>query len=396
MIVDTNPVCAYASTRNQGWLHSGAFYAIHGDIVVAQACRSGYHYIEHFYPDTIHEQTRCYFLFKSQRERQDAIKRCNTANIPAFPVDIRSVQEREPILRGSRFTYPLEVLDRPIDSSQLLQQVAREACTNGARFHKVASLDSIKPTWNTSNEHWQIATDGGLEIECKVIVVACGTYIPAMLGRMISGQVPNFTIMKVPVLVLHGEVAHSMLITPKEWQGPNLVPFYGIEGGGATVSLMGIDEIIADHRDARIPDDCTKRHAASLSDAYVGMKTIISQGVSITAHFYTCQKLFLHDESTTNYSSRTYILLAHAPQLGAPESIYTLYPGKFTVAPVASQQCVERIVRYLGASRASRVPRRLDAFTIARQPYFDPSEYKLVVDNNGALRFHPLQELQQS
>lgn len=66
MIVDTNPGCAYASTRNQGWLHSGAYYAIHDDIVVAQACGSGYHYIEHFYPDTIHEQTRCYFLFKSQ------------------------------------------------------------------------------------------------------------------------------------------------------------------------------------------------------------------------------------------------------------------------------------------------------------------------------------------
>jgi len=256
----------------------------------------------------------------------------------------------------------------------------------GVLSRTVSSLDVVKPTWDGNS--WRVTLDHDPEIKCEAIVLSCGIYIPDMLKRLISGETPDFNRKKIPVLVLHGDVANSMLITPRAQEGPNLVPFYGPAAKGATVCLLRIDEPITDHRDDQLPSGYLTRHANNLSRWYRGINTMISQGANITAHFYVCQKLDLSVNSNSDKLSRGHILLSHAPQPGAPENIYTFYPGKFTAAPIAARECADKLEKLLGNPKSAISQRSSHAPAIAKQRYYDPHKYKLVV-RKGKLKFLP-------
>src|ERR1700720_4413859 len=67
IVIDTNPPAAFASTRNQGWLQSGAFYAaMQDDIATARFRREGFHLIRSRYPNVIRNDIPGYFLLRSE------------------------------------------------------------------------------------------------------------------------------------------------------------------------------------------------------------------------------------------------------------------------------------------------------------------------------------------
>jgi len=382
-VIDTHPFAAYASTRNQGWLHSGAFYAIFGDNQTAYFCQRGYHLMRFFEPSAIHSNVPCFYLFEHEGELEHTLLRCNELGIRAKPIPMQELKDRELILHQTSLAYAAEVWDCPIDTSRLLERVAHEAHVGGAHYRIVPSLDTIIPTWDAGT--WRVRLDHGPALRCNAIVLACGTYIPEMLARLIPGQVPDFERTKIPVLVMKGPVANSMLITPYASDGPNLVPFFGEECSGATICLRATDQEIADPSDTALPPDHLQRHLASLSEYYGGLKSILSRGNHITAHFYTCQKLRLRQADLSE--RRSHILLTHPPVPGAPESIFTFYPGKFTTAPIAAKLCAEQLQNFLADPTRPRAG-KLPPPAIARQKYYDPSKYDLIVDQEG-LSFRP-------
>jgi FAD dependent oxidoreductase len=390
VVIDTDPPAAFASTRNQGWLQSGALYgAMEDDIPTARFCREGFHLIRSRYPNVIRTGIPGYFLLRHEEELHLVVKHCRDQAIAARPVSIRDVKRREPILGSSRLAYAVGVSDIPFDSSRLLQEIATQACGRGALFRSVSSMEAVKPIWDGKNWHVFLASDD--EIECRAIVLACGIYIPDMLERVIPGQTCAFKRTKNPVLVLRGEVASSILITLRELQGPHLVPFNGISGNGASICLYRTEEDIADYRDYTLPLHCLERYAESLMNFYPGLMTMLSQGVPIQAHFYVCQKLYLADDFEKNPSSRRPACLAYSPQPGALQTLFAFYPGKFTSAPIAARECIDELERCLENLRINNVPQAGEVVavpTMARQRYYDNPQYILAV-KNGRLIFDP-------
>jgi hypothetical protein len=208
---------------------------------------------------------------------------------------------------------------------------------------------------------------------------------------MIPGQASAFRRTKVGVLVLRGTIANAMISTPRALSGPNLVPFYNQSESGATVCLLRADKPITLPTDYALPDDALEAHAEHLSDLYAGITTLATQqavlGTAITAYFYTCQKIELRRRLEESRSDRSRILLSFAPTAGMPKNVVVLYPGKFTSAPVAAQECAD-VVRgmistprlgtdYVETEYAETIP------AIAKQPYYDVPRYKLAVQRGG-------------
>jgi glycine/D-amino acid oxidase-like deaminating enzyme len=390
VVIDTEPPAAFASTRNQGWLQSGALYAaMENDIPTARFCREGFRLIQSRYPNVIRTGIPCYFLLRREEDLHQVVKHCQDQDISARPVSIRDVKRREPILGSSRLAYAIEVPDIPFDTSRLLQEIAAQSCGRGAHFRSVSSLEAVTPVWDGKN--WRIFFDSECQIVCRAIILACGVYIPDMLGRVVPEQACAFKRTKNPVLVLQGEVASSMLITLREPQGPHLVPFNGTQGNGASICLIRMDEEVADYQDCTLPSLYLEKHAEALADFFPGLLTMVSGEAPIHAHFYVCQKLYLAEDFENNPSSRRPTCLAYSPQPGAQQSLFALYPGKFTAAPIAVRECIDELERYLGDLHIHSAPEadRTAVPTMARQRYYDSPEYILAVKNRR-LVFDPL------
>src|SRR5450631_1978644 len=106
LIVDINPPAAFASTRNQGWLQSGAWYAaVANDSVTARTCRDGYSWIRSHYPMAVRPNIPCYFLMQREDDLQRCLVRCQQEDIVARPVHMKALKRSEPILGQSCFDY---------------------------------------------------------------------------------------------------------------------------------------------------------------------------------------------------------------------------------------------------------------------------------------------------
>jgi glycine/D-amino acid oxidase-like deaminating enzyme len=384
-ILDIGPFSTYASTRNQGWLHSGAFYAAIAkpDQQTAEVCKRGglpIHYLDPMSEHT-YQEVPCYFLFDNEEQFELARTRCKDWDIRADPRMITNLASEEPLLGHSLARFALQVDDHPIDTHGLLTRLAWRAATNGAQFYTVSSLEEPFPIWN--EDHWTLTNDG-MQIECTALVLACGSLIPWLLEALLPGEVHNIKRTKVSVLVLHAAVSKSMLITPTGFDGPNLVPFFGNGKTvvGASVCLTHTDEEITDYKDEALPKDYLRRHSASLDTWLGGIRSRVATD-NIPAHFYTCQKVHLAEEDISNgetQPSRTHILKSYSPEAHAPKSIFAFYPGKFTAAPLAVQECADELQVIVEGARttlASQTPP-----TIARQQYYNNPTHKLVLDGN--------------
>ena len=386
-ILDTNRPGAFASTRNQGWLQQGGWYAVGNDLTTARACRDGYRWIRSHYPDFIRSDILSYFLMYKEEELEQCLERCSQEDIVARPVSINEVKKREAILKESPLKYAVQTADIPVDTSRLLQAVIDEACQKGVRFQPVRSLEAIRPIWD--GKMWHVFLDQGQEIQARSVVLTCGVYIPEMLKRFIPDATAHFMRTKIPVMVLRGEVASSMLLTLHAPLGPNLVPFNGRDGNGVSVCISHTDQEIVDYRDTGLSNDALAQYQASFAEFYGGSLTRMIEQGSIQGHVYVCQKLHLYDDLVTNPFSRTALCLPYAPEPGGTNNLFAFYPGKFTAAPITATACVEEVERCLGDQRVcsgqsegiASVP------TIARQRYYDTPEAVLAV-RGGKLALH--------
>jgi FAD dependent oxidoreductase len=389
-ILDMNPPGAFASTSNQGWLHSGVGHTVVArDPRTVSACRDGSHWIRSHYPDVVYPDIPCYFLMHEEEDLQRCLTLCQQEDLLARPVSLDKVKEREPILKKSPLRYAMQTSDMPINTSRLLQAVIDEACHRGVRFQAVENLETISALWD--GRMWQVFLDQEHEIQARSVVLTCGAYIPEMMQRFMPSVAPGFKRTKNPVLVLHREVARSMLITVYAPHGPNLVPFYGEEGIGANICLSWTDKESLVAQDRTLSKDVVDVYQESFGDFYSGLITMIEERGAIPAHIYACQKLHLNDNLAANPLGRVAIHLSYAPQAGMQKSLFVFYPGKLTAAPIAAQACAEDVERCLGDQRIGHSPLEISTPipTIARRRYYNVPEYILAV-RDSKLAFRPI------
>lgn len=386
IILDSNPPGAFASTANQGWLQSGAWHMIVGnDLLTAIACREGSDLIQSHYPDVIRPGISSYFLMPGEEDLEQCLECCKQVDIPAYPVSINHVKANEPLLKESPLRYAVHMPDVPINTRMLLQIIASQACQRGVHFQAIKSFAAINPFWD--GKRWCIGLDQEQEIQSKAVVLACGAYIPDILNTFIPSAPTRFERTKIPVMVLHGKIARSILITLHTPHGPNLVPFNGTGGNGVSICLHHADVVSHDYQDTTRSDLLLEQYQESFADFYGGLRTMITTDGDIPAHVYMCQKLHLADHPY----SRVATCSAYAPESGGPENLFAFYPGKFTAAPIVAKRCAEAVEQCLGDQRVFHTQTReaTPVPTIAQQRYYDPPQYRLTV-RNRKLVFRPI------
>lgn len=397
MVIDTFPFASRASTRNQGWLHTGAFYLSvdQPDHQVAQNCLAGYNVICRQYPSAVRSEVPCYFLFERAEERDESFRLCRDSHIFArrISLDSSDLELREPIIAGTPLRFALEVHDHPVDTTRILRSLSRLCCASGVRVYTASAMESICPVW--LGDHWRIECDHTPIVECEAIVLACGAYIPDMLGKVLSRGAPAFRRTKIGVLALKGAVASSILATPRTFSGPNLVPFADASAVGATVTLMRTDTPIVVSADYAVSSRSLESYAANLSDLYCGVTTVVGErrtsDTAIMANFYVCQKLDLPVVGRGEKSNRHRILQSFAPQVGASASVIAFYPGKFTTAPLAAAECADLVQGIVGKPPQSLPGAQSRPPAIAKQPHYEAPTIRASVER-GVLRFDDLRK----
>jgi hypothetical protein len=384
---------SYASTRNQGWLQSGAFYLAINDVdrEAAIACRDGYHFVKSFAPEALLPKVPCYYLFEDEQDRNDVVESCGFLGIHARKIkDMDDVHKRTSLLVGSRLVYAAELFDCPMDTTRLLTILVRQLHGMGVQFMSVPSLDALSATWDKRG--WSLKLDAAPLLQSKAVVLASGVLIPRLLQRfLINNPVGenDYVLKKIPVLVMKGDVSKAMLLTPKVSSGPQLVPF-AIDGPikGATVCLLRVDTEIKDPSDQSLPpsnaNGSIEEHARQLLRWFPGIQSLVSprKRNTIMAHFYVCQKLQLgakleKEQGDSTHVSRGHIWMPYSPYSDAPPSLFAFYPGKFTAAPIAAWRCAGDLEALMGwTNRASKVLEASEFLpVVAKQRYYDQSLY---------------------
>ena len=295
-VLHKNPAASHASTRNQGWLQSGSFYAAFDDTGAALECRAGHEYITATYPDLVHTSVPSYSLFGEKGEFEAALRVCDVLDIRMRELEIGQIHQlltENPILEDTPFSYVAETSDRAFDTHRLLQRVADQAAERGAVYCEVPSMASINP--EPSGNGWRIALSDD-QIHGKILVLACGPYIPEMLQQFIPEEAQGMKVTKTPVLVIRNQVSNCAFMAPLTAGAPNIVPFgrsHGIEG--VSVCMSRVDYAA---RDATDDDVENLPGGINIRDAFGKMLQLYCPGIErlavdgeVAGHFYACQKI---------------------------------------------------------------------------------------------------------
>lgn len=319
----------YSSTRNQGWLHSGALYAVFRAPGMAHECVAGSRtvldFAERHDPSLIADAEFRYVL-GSPQQADDAVAACREAGIDAGP------RGPHPRLRGlfSQPSWTVTVPDRAVDSTRLLRALAGQALANDACATTVPSFSCVR--LRRAGDGWHV-TAGGLAVSAPSVVVAAGTLTPSLLGSAAAAngfqpglafEVTQTTVLGIPGLVLPAVVCIG--------GGPHLIPHRTAEACGATLCAP-FDNQPARPESVHCPPDaaardrvleCVREHAPGLA-AVIGARRVF---------WYSCQKLILAG-AASRPDWRNSVLAEAAPGLWAA------YAGKFTTAPVLADRAAE-------------------------------------------------------
>lgn len=377
LVVDKFPLAAYSTTRNQGWLQSGAFYAAKAkpQADAVEHCRAGYEEVLKDCPEAVLDEVACYMLFENSAQMEQAARQCHDFGLTAEPLsdaEFIELQRREPLVAGTRFVSAMRTQDRPVNTTVLMSKVAARAEASGARFAQVECVHCV--SLKRVPRGWRVALGQGRFEDVATVVVAAGPYTgellrvpaPAMSSQLLATKIPVLTLMNTPDYVLR-----SMLVAPRAIGAPNLVPFRSVDGSGVTVCLNGADQP-CDERgplDEEPPQAMSEAFLQSLTFWYPSIQALAAHQFainSVVAHFHMCQKLegqtrgpilVMQSEGDTD----------HPPD----RTLLAVYPGKFTAAPSVADLCVKELEAVLGAISGPSIRGSGDVPGVARQPYYD-------------------------
>jgi glycine/D-amino acid oxidase-like deaminating enzyme len=161
-----------ASTRNQGWLHSGALYATQAPDY-ARLCRQALETTLAFCPDCVEPLTPSMLYLIS---RPDTLAHPWTAAWEACGIEYREqtvarVFDEFPGIDRTRVQHAFELPDRAIRIEVLLERLASVAVNAGA---EIRTETQIRQLQITENQVRSVVTAQGEEISSRYVVLAGG------------------------------------------------------------------------------------------------------------------------------------------------------------------------------------------------------------------------------
>jgi glycine/D-amino acid oxidase-like deaminating enzyme len=379
LVLDTFPVAGFASTRNQGWLQSGALYAGGNQADVAEACRRGTEFLRAHFSAAVRDEYGGYFFFDTEAESHRFERLCATAKIDVQQVAPAVIEREEPIVRETSFRYAIRVTDRPFDTHFVLSEVAKRALDRGVEIKGTDKLKLIR--LKRTSAHWRVALDGGV-LSCRAVVLTGGAYISRFLKTLRSSVTSKLLTKRIAVLSLDRQISKSLLIGPLNKGAPNIVP-YSIKGQvGVTICLNKNDVPTKNAHDFSVPGHEIDDFADALSSFFPRSREAMD---GASAHFYSCQKV----EETGQTDSRNHILVDHSKaDPGILGGLFSFYPGKFTAAPIVARDCADAIETQWTTSRRAREGSGGTGVEVevARQKFLERGSFTAKVQN-GQLHF---------
>jgi glycine/D-amino acid oxidase-like deaminating enzyme len=344
----------YSSTRNQGWLHSGALYAVFHAPGVTRECIAGSRIVLDFAErhdrSLIADAEFCYVLGSSQ-QAEAAVAACREAGIDAR----QQGSHRQLRALFGRPVSPVTVPDRAVDASRLLRTLARQATAGGACAAAVPALFCVR--LRRAGDAWHVTADG-LKVSAPSVVIAAGTLTPSLLASAAAAngfhaamafEATQTTVLGIPGLILPAVVCIG--------GGPHLIPHRTAEACGATLCIPFDNQPTRPESVHCSPDAAARdRVLANIREFTPGLAAVIE---ARRTFWYSCQKL-IPVGAVGRPDWRHSVLAEAAPGLWAA------YAGKFTTAPVLA----DHAARLLGGalSGASGAPGQ-GTVDIADQPF---------------------------
>jgi len=167
-------VAAYASTRNEGWLHCGTY---HGGAIpvrdialrVARQTLDGYRQTLAFAPEAIEEKTTQTFALVRSLDIAEVESRWSEVGVPFERITKHEFAGLVPEVRTKDVSAFFRVNDVSINNRVLYRKLIKDAARNGARFLGNAGIQSF------DGMRANVETPSGIEsFEAKMFVCAAG------------------------------------------------------------------------------------------------------------------------------------------------------------------------------------------------------------------------------
>lgn len=348
VVLDQQRFAAFASTRNQGWLQSGALYAMRPDgIEAAIGCMQGKALIENDFGMALGPAVPSYFYFDQDESPEELLELCQHYGFdPALRlVDPKSLVDDIPILRNSAASTLIQVPDRTVNTRLVLSHLASRAGQSGVAFQEVAQLLNFRV--HQTNEEWTVEFPE-LTVSAKLVVLACGVKIPELLKYPFNLEWPDGQLRatRISVLSIREPLAECIIASPTTDYAPSIAP-YSIEGTqGITVALNRndtplLDVHLNDNRRFEVMDQSAHLLARYLGIWFPELIDWVRRESHVDVHIYECTKLERTRENVAGSSDRGSI--SHIFSSG----IAAFYAGKFTAAPIYARKLAEQVSTYL-------------------------------------------------
>jgi L-2-hydroxyglutarate oxidase LhgO len=365
ILVDSNELGGYASTRNQAWLHSGSYYAVIGGNTdnnsVARVCETSSKLLKQFSskycPQAIDENSGCLFVFDSDRARDKLFGRISSLDISIRKVEQDFIQQREPLINSSHFPFGIHSNEGSFDAHAILEALATLCTQAGNRIYisEAKLLDAVIK-YDQQRSRWQIEIDNQ-HISTRGLVTAAGVLNPALLAK-INGRTADMPIERSFIGVFQERVTNGIVVMRHSKLRGTIM--FGPTAGKTTVNVE--TENIDTHSvgNLQLNSDVLNNFANRL-----GQYTNLSES---EMYFYICEKLNNTDDARnpfprSKHGNRHYFWTEEE------HGFFCFYPGKFIAAPLAAQKLVSTIKNVLDSPWHSSNRENSKSIPIAKGPF---------------------------
>lgn len=245
-----------ASSRNQGWLHSGAWFAPR-QTALAQKCYEAWEQTVRFCPSCL-EPGHTGMVYAFSAANGDAASwttAWTNAGIPFTELTRDRLSSLLPEINTAAFGPSFHLPDRAMRPQALLRHLADVAAAHGARIHTHARVDRII---RDDGHVTSVVTSNGEEIKASFVIIATGASQTDLSQYLVPDESCAQSLYRRVTLQAHLVSAEPQLCRQPfclvDRHGFNHLPHLNIND--RDVSVFGIDRWnVVNSLESCVPDD---------------------------------------------------------------------------------------------------------------------------------------------
>lgn len=328
-----------ASTRNQGWLHSGGAYALTAPRLAA-LCRNCLYRTISFCPECVeHEAGDALFILSRPESDADAWQSAwRSLDITAREVSRVEAVDHMPVLASSPVQRVFYLPDRAIRPSRLLKKIAQTARDHGADIRTGVHVQEVLVASDDRVEGVRLS--GGDKLPADIVVLACGVGENLVPSDFDPWHVQGSEIEVVRLM--------NQLVAVNPPLGPSPVCVLDEERlthvPHPPWSILGIEHWSPTNRTQ------DEEPVVSLFASLWGAFLRFFPNVDLCHHRQYCwegrfAQAMLHDQVVPGAEPLP-VVVDHGDQ-GGPKNLISVFPGRLTLWPVMADCALQLVSRQL-------------------------------------------------